>query len=76
MLRAVGHASVAVSEGLEINVRQFKSRGLAALEKRRGLDWAMAEPRAFGSLMREGVVVRISGQDVGRGTFGQRYVYY
>ena len=69
MLRAVGHASVAVSEGFEINVRHSKSR-LGVLEKRRGLDWAMAEPRAFGSLMREGVDVRISGQDASRGTFG------
>ena len=29
---------------------------------------------AFGSLMLEGYDVRISGQDVGRGTFSQRYV--
>ena len=29
---------------------------------------------AFGSLMLEGYDVRISGQDVGRGTFSQRFV--
>jgi probable 2-oxoglutarate dehydrogenase E1 component DHKTD1 len=29
---------------------------------------------AFGSLLREGYDIRISGQDVGRGTFSQRYV--
>jgi probable 2-oxoglutarate dehydrogenase E1 component DHKTD1 len=28
---------------------------------------------AFGTLMKEGCDVRISGQDVGRGTFSQRY---
>lgn len=30
---------------------------------------------AFGSLMQDGHDVRISGQDVGRGTFSQRFVY-
>ena len=38
-----------------------------------GIDWATAEAMAFGSLMKEGVDVRISGQDVGRGTFSQRH---
>jgi 2-oxoglutarate dehydrogenase E1 component len=33
------------------------------------LDWAMAEHLAYGSLMKEGYDVRISGQDVERGTF-------
>jgi len=37
------------------------------------LDWATAEAMAFGSLMLEGCDVRISGQDVGRGTFSQRH---
>ena len=53
-----------------------KSRAVLseALEAGTGLDWATAEALAFGSLMREGVDVRISGQDVGRGTFSQRCV--
>ncbi|OQR77890.1 putative 2-oxoglutarate dehydrogenase E1 component DHKTD1 [Tropilaelaps mercedesae] len=38
------------------------------------LDWAMAELLAFGSLLYQGHNVRISGQDVGRGTFSQRHV--
>jgi 2-oxoglutarate dehydrogenase complex dehydrogenase (E1) component-like enzyme len=33
------------------------------------------EALAFGSLMLEGYDVRISGQDVGRGTFSHRYVF-
>jgi probable 2-oxoglutarate dehydrogenase E1 component DHKTD1 len=36
------------------------------------VDFATAEAMAFGSLMLEGHDVRISGQDVGRGTFSQR----
>ncbi|WP_445714689.1 2-oxoglutarate dehydrogenase E1 component [Flavobacterium sp.] len=37
------------------------------------LDWAMGELLAYGSLMSEGFDVRISGQDVERGTFSHRH---
>ncbi|HWB72342.1 MAG TPA: multifunctional oxoglutarate decarboxylase/oxoglutarate dehydrogenase thiamine pyrophosphate-binding subunit/dihydrolipoyllysine-residue succinyltransferase subunit [Egibacteraceae bacterium] len=49
------------------------------LERRRDLlrrdtvDWAMAEALAFGSLLLEGVPVRLAGQDSRRGTFSQRH---
>ncbi|XP_060651901.1 2-oxoglutarate dehydrogenase-like, mitochondrial isoform X2 [Drosophila nasuta] len=36
-------------------------------------DWALGEAMAFGSLLKEGIHVRLSGQDVERGTFSHRH---
>jgi 2-oxoglutarate dehydrogenase E1 component len=38
-----------------------------------GLDWASAESLAFGTLLQDGFKIRLSGQDVQRGTFSQRH---
>ncbi|WP_031132623.1 multifunctional oxoglutarate decarboxylase/oxoglutarate dehydrogenase thiamine pyrophosphate-binding subunit/dihydrolipoyllysine-residue succinyltransferase subunit, partial [Streptomyces sp. NRRL WC-3719] len=37
------------------------------------IDWGMGETLAIGSLLMEGVPVRLAGQDSRRGTFGQRH---
>jgi 2-oxoglutarate dehydrogenase E1 component len=46
---------------------------LDAVNTGEGIDWAGAEALAFASLITEGHTVRLSGQDVGRGTFSQRH---
>jgi 2-oxoglutarate dehydrogenase E1 component len=43
------------------------------IEDGKGIDWAMGEALAFGTLVNEGFPVRLSGQDVERGTFSQRH---
>jgi 2-oxoglutarate dehydrogenase E1 component len=52
--------------------RLLKKR-LTAVENGTGIDWANAEALAFASLLIEGIPVRLSGQDCGRGTFSQRH---
>lgn len=46
---------------------------LASLKNDTELDWATGEQLAFASLLDEGVNIRITGQDAGRGTFSHRH---
>jgi len=61
----------------DFNIHKTLKRILDAkktmFETGEGFDWATAEALAFGSLLREGYPVRLSGQDSGRGTFSQRH---
>src|SRR3954453_8968324 len=45
----------------------------AAMASEGGIDWSMGELLAFGSLLMDGVPVRLAGQDSRRGTFVQRH---
>lgn len=54
--------------------KRFIPRRVQAMQTGEGIDWAFAESLAFGSLLIEGTPVRLSGQDVERGTFSQRHV--
>lgn len=53
-------------------VRLFAERK-NMVEKGRTVNWAMAELLAYASLLAEGIPVRMSGQDVERGTFSHRH---
>jgi len=49
-------------------------RRRAALDEDGAITWGHAEALAFASLLTEGVPVRLTGQDVARGTFTQRHL--
>jgi 2-oxoglutarate dehydrogenase E1 component len=75
LLRSVGRALTTVPDGF--NIHKTVARQLEAkrhmFETGEGFDWATGEALAFGTLLREGVPVRLSGQDSSRGTFSQRH---
>jgi 2-oxoglutarate dehydrogenase E1 component len=52
--------------------RQLERRRTAMGEG--GIDWGHAESLAYGSLLVDGIPVRLTGQDVQRGTFAQRHL--
>ncbi|XP_063975175.1 2-oxoglutarate dehydrogenase complex component E1 isoform X1 [Diachasmimorpha longicaudata] len=61
-------AEFVIHKGIE---RILKAR-MEMIESRQ-VDWALGEAMAFGSLLKEGIHVRLSGQDVERGTFSHRH---
>lgn len=71
-LKDVGCASVELPDSFNLHSRLKRhiSSRLKGLDGK--VDFATAEAMAFGTLMQEGYDVRISGEDVGRGTFSQR----
>jgi probable 2-oxoglutarate dehydrogenase E1 component DHKTD1 len=77
ILKTIGIKSVASPDSFTVHSRLKKHHiqpRLAMMESGDKVDWATAEALALGSLLLEGHGVRISGQDVGRGTFSQRHV--
>ncbi|GLI75251.1 2-oxoglutarate dehydrogenase E1 component [Penicillium ochrochloron] len=58
---------------LHRNLKRILANRKKSVDEGKNIDWATAEALAFGSLVDEGYHVRISGQDVERGTFSQRH---
>ena len=77
-LQQIGQSITTVPDDIEIHktlARVIDGRA-TSISKGEGLDWATAEHLAFGALLEEGFPVRLSGQDVGRGTFSQRHSHF
>jgi 2-oxoglutarate dehydrogenase E1 component len=77
-LAGLNEALLKVPDGFTIH-RKLKPQ----IEKRRkafnegeGLEWAHAESLAFSSLLVQGTPIRLTGQDVERGTFSQRHLVF
>ncbi|PIG84600.1 oxoglutarate dehydrogenase (succinyl-transferring) [Aspergillus arachidicola] len=60
-------------QAVEANLERILARRKQTVDSRTDIDWATAEALAFGTLLREGATVRVSRQDVERGTFSQRH---
>ena len=73
----IGRAHVRPPEGFSVHPKLEK-----LLERREemsrvgGIDWGYGEILAFGTLLQEGVPVRVAGQDTRRGTFVQRHAVF
>ncbi|WP_180897982.1 2-oxoglutarate dehydrogenase E1 component [Martelella soudanensis] len=74
-LKEIGKKLTEVPEGFNVHrtVQRFLDNRAKMIETGEGIDWAMGEALAFGALCHEGFKVRLSGQDVERGTFSQRH---
>jgi len=74
-LKEIGQALTSIPADFHIHrtIKRFVDNRAEAIKSGKGIDWATAEALAFGSLISEGNVVRLSGQDVERGTFSQRH---
>jgi len=74
-LRRIGIQAGTTPEGFKLHRQMekiFKARRQMS-ELGQGIDWGTAEAMAIGSLLLEGNHVRITGQDVQRGTFSHRH---
>jgi 2-oxoglutarate decarboxylase len=73
-LQRAWRALTSVPEGFTVHpklVKQFEAR--TEMFTAGEVDWALAEALAFGTLLDQGVSVRLSGQDSRRGTFSHRH---
>ncbi|MGH1378704.1 MAG: 2-oxoglutarate dehydrogenase E1 component [Alphaproteobacteria bacterium] len=77
-IKRIGDVITNVPDDFAINkkLQRVVTNKEKMLETGEGFDWATAEALAFGSLLDDGYSVRLSGQDVGRGTFSQRHAIW
>ncbi|MGD9478822.1 2-oxoglutarate dehydrogenase E1 component [Shinella sp. G-2] len=74
-LKEIGRKIATIPEGFKAHktIQRFMDNRMQMVETGEGIDWAMGEALAFGTLCVEGTKIRLSGQDCERGTFSQRH---
>lgn len=74
-LAVVAQDLTSIPETITVNniIKKIYAAKHKALAAQDHIDWGTAEALAFGSLLRQGVEVRLSGQDAQRGTFSHRH---
>ncbi len=77
-LKRIGKVITHVPDGFTVNkkLQRVLNAKDKMLETGEGFDWGAAEALAFGTLLDDGYGVRLSGQDVGRGTFSHRHAIW
>ena len=79
-LRQLNESLLALPEGFALNrkLERARDRRRHALDNldERAIDWARAEELALASILEDGIAVRLTGQDVERGTFSQRHAVF
>ena len=74
-LKDIGNTICKIPEDFDAHkmIRKIYDARLKSIEDGKGIDWGTAEALAFATLIDEDFHVRISGQDVERGTFSHRH---
>ncbi|MGH9024363.1 MAG: multifunctional oxoglutarate decarboxylase/oxoglutarate dehydrogenase thiamine pyrophosphate-binding subunit/dihydrolipoyllysine-residue succinyltransferase subunit, partial [Acidimicrobiia bacterium] len=72
-LDLVARALVAIPGGFTPHPKLVRLLGKRSAGLGGEVDWVQAEALAFGTLLLEGIPIRLSGQDTRRGTFSQRH---
>ena len=77
IVERIGEAHLRAPEGFSVHpkLQQLLERR-ERMSREGGIDWGFGELLAFGSLLIEGVPVRVAGQDSRRGTFVQRHATF
>jgi 2-oxoglutarate dehydrogenase E1 component len=73
-LKKIAQAVARIPEGFHIHktVGRMMDNRLKQVMEEKGIDWGCGEMLAYGSLLSEGTWIRLTGQDVSRGTFSHR----
>jgi 2-oxoglutarate dehydrogenase E1 component len=78
-LRAINGELLRFPDGFALNPKLERAlqRRRAAFQDARGtVDWGHAETLAFATIVRQGIPIRLTGQDTVRGTFSQRHLTF
>lgn len=74
-LMAIARGATSLPDELSVHpkLQKMLARRLEVVRRGEGIDWATAEMLALGSIVTEGIPIRLSGEDSRRGTFSQRH---
>jgi 2-oxoglutarate dehydrogenase E1 component len=77
-LRGLINSLSKVPEGFSLHpkVARVRERSREAFDRESKVSWAIAEELAFGSILEDGIAIRLSGEDSERGTFSQRHAAF